>query len=382
MAPDRDRPSAGDVALAAAFTTFAVVEGLSTGGAVDLGSGPIPGLGSYLVFVIPAMMALAWRRRWPVPVAAGVVLANMITNVEGAGSTTLAVAVASYSVGAYAASGRAFVVLPLSVAVGLAVVGQAAGQALAPSDLAALMVWVLGPWVIGRFVRDRADAALTAHERADLLEREQAALVAAAAAEERVRLARELHDVVSHSISVVCIQTQAVRHRLRPDQGREAADLQAVEDTAREAMAELRRLFGVLRADTEAPLAPPPGLGELDRLAQTVRLTGMQVQVHSTPTEPLPPGLDVTVYRIIQEALTNAMKHSEASVVEITVQRSSTGLQVQVDDNGVGLRAATGGHGLTGIQERAELYGGQVLIGASPAGGVRVSAHLPLREDE
>jgi signal transduction histidine kinase len=373
------RPSPGDLLLAGSFTAFAVIEGLTTGAQVGLRSGAVEDLGLYLLIMVPAMVALAWRRIWPIPVAAIVVLANMVTNVDGSGASTFAVIVAAYSVGAHAVQRRAFLVLPVSLALGLVLSDPTLDGTLAPSDLAAVMIFLLAPWALGRFVRDRDDAAQAAGERAHLLEREHAALVAAATAEERVRLARELHDVVSHSISVVCIQTQAVRHRLHPDQEREAADLQAVETTAREAMAELRRLFGVLRGDTDVPLAPQPGLDQLENLAQTVRRTGLHVDVTGTPVDPLPPGLDLTAYRVVQEALTNAVKHSEASRVEVNVTQSSAGLDIQVDDDGVGLRDGTAGHGLNGIAERAELYGGHVEIGQSPSGGVRVAAHLPWR---
>lgn len=140
-------------------------------------------------------------------------------------------------------------------------------EGLEPSDLAAALVFIGGPWGVGRIVRQRSENAEEAQARADQVLRERDAQTRLAVAEERTRIARELHDVVSHSISVVAIQTQAVRRRLRPDQEREAADLAAVETTARQALAEMRRLFGVLRAEGETvALAPQPGLAELGRL--------------------------------------------------------------------------------------------------------------------
>jgi signal transduction histidine kinase len=209
-------------------------------------------------------------------------------------------------------------VLPTALILGLLVSAPGPEPMPNPSDLAAILIFLLAPWSIGRFVRDRAAESSAAQERADILEREHAALIAAAAAEERVRLARELHDVVTHSISVVCVQTQAVRHRLGPEHEAEARDLLSVETTAREAMTELRRLFGVLRGDSPAPLAPPPGLGHLERLVASISATGVEVRVTSVR-----------------------------------------------------------GNGRVGIQERAELYGGAVRVGASPMGGVRVAAHFP-----
>jgi len=149
---------------------------------------------------------------------------------------------------------------------------MSAVEGLEPSDLAAALVFIGGPWAVGLVLRQRTARTAEAVDRAARLERDRAAENAAAVAQERLRIARELHDIVSHSISVVAIQTQAVRRRLGPEQAREAQDLAEVETTARQAMAEMRRLFGVLRAEGDSPsLAPQPGLGELDRLAEQAR---------------------------------------------------------------------------------------------------------------
>jgi len=368
-----------DALLAAAFLAFVAIEGLVTGTSVDIGPRDIaPNPVIYFLIAVPSMAAIAWRRRLPAVVAAVVVFANMLLNVDGKGSTTLAVVVASYSVGAHARSAWAVAVLPAGVLAGLVMAGPNSVPHV-PGDIAAGIVFLLAPWAVGRFVRGRAQETDVAVERVALLEREQAALSAAAAAEERVRLARELHDVVSHSVSVVAVQTQAIRRRLRPDQRREAEDLKAVEATAREAMAELRRLFGVLRGNEGISLAPQPGLAELDRLADQVRATGLDVRVtHASDTAQLQPGVDLAAYRIVQEALTNTIKHAGAHAVDVLITRTPTALDIRVDDDGHGLGDGTGGHGLVGIRERAELYGGRLDVSRSPAGGVRVSAHLPL----
>lgn len=188
---------------------------------------------------------------------------------------------------------------------------------------------------------------------------------------------------ITHSISVVTIQTQAVRRRLGPEQAQEAVDLATVEATAREALAEMRRLFGVLRADGESvSLAPQPGLGELDRLVEQSRAGGIVVRlVVEGEVQPLPPGIDLAAYRIAQEGLTNALRHSGASEVVLTVRHSPSAVEVEVVDDGGGLgRSEPCGHGLVGIRERAALYGGSVELGSGPTGGVLLTARLPLRE--
>jgi signal transduction histidine kinase len=259
-----------------------------------------------------------------------------------------------------------------------------------PSDLAAGMVFFIGPWTVGQLLRGRTAASQAAVERAAQLEREAELEAQRAAADERTRIARELHDIVSHSISVVTIQTQAVRRRLGPDHAAEAADLAAVEATAREALAEMRRLFGVLRTEGEQPLAlaPQPGLSELERLVRQVGSGDLQVelQVEGEPV-PLSPGVDLAAYRIAQEGLTNALRHAHASRARVLVRYAPGRLDVEVEDNGRGLRrsangspGSAGGHGLVGIRERVALYGGSVELVPSSTGGVRLAVSLPLKE--
>jgi signal transduction histidine kinase len=276
---------------------------------------------------------------------------------------------------------------------GLAVVlvpfiGVSIAEGLEPSDLAAAMVFFFGPWTVGQVTRDRATRAEEAVARADRLEAERALEAARVAQEERTRIARELHDIVSHSISVVTIQTQAVRRRLGPEHAQEAADLAAVEATAREALAEMRRLFGVLRTDGEsASLAPQPGLSELARLVEQAGSGDMkaELRVEGEPVE-LSPGLDLDLaaYRIAQEGLTNALRHPAARHATVVLRWSPTRLDVEVEDDGRGLPAehANGGHGLVGVRERVTLYGGTVRLEPTPGGGTRLAASLPLKGAE
>ena len=174
-----------------------------------------------------------------------------------------------------------------------------------------------------------------------------------------------------------------VRRRLRPEQTQEAQDLAAVESTARQALAEMRRLFGVLRADGESPsLAPQPGLGELHRLLEHVRVAGLPVDLNITgePIE-LAPGVDLAAYRIVQEGLTNALRHACAGRASVALLYRPNAVEITVEDNGVGPRqSGDGGHGLMGVRERVALYGGAVEFGPAPGRGSRLSARLPVRE--
>jgi signal transduction histidine kinase len=260
-------------------------------------------------------------------------------------------------------------------------------QEAVAGDVAAAVTLVLVPWLAGRTLRMRADHLARALAHAERVEVEREHEVERATAQERVRLARELHDVVSHSISVIAIQAQAVRRRLRPDQEREAADLANLETAAREAMAEMRRLFGVLREEGEGvSLSPQPGLGELERLVAQVRGTGTDVDlVVDGEAVELPPGLDLAAYRIVQEAVTNAIRHSGGGSIGVRLGYLPGALEVMVEDDGIGIGnghvngSPDAGHGLRGIRERAELYGGTLDVGPGTRGGTVVRARLPVR---
>jgi signal transduction histidine kinase len=287
-----------------------------------------------------------------------------------------AVVLASYSVGAYAAGRWSFVVPAAALALFLALVAD--GGAV-PSDAVAFGLFLGGPWLLGRLVRQRERQAAERVRQAEL-ERDRRS--DAAVAEERARIARELHDIVSHSISVVTIQTQAVRRRLGPEHQREIDDLRGVEETARQAMAEMRRLFGVLRADhSPASLAPQPGLEQLERLVASTRAAGLDVEV-SVEGEPaaLPPGVDLAAYRIVQEALTNALRHGRGRRADVRLRYDDLMLEITVDDDGRGGSPNGTGHGLIGMRERVALYGGTLDIGPRRGGGFRVHALLPVRE--
>ncbi len=338
----------------------------------------------HVVVAGSAMAAVAWRRVFPVPVALVAVVANLAINPSHEFSTLLCLVLLSYTVGVETVPPQSWIGLGVVL---VPFVGGMALRGLVPSDLAAAMVFLVGPWSVGAAVRQRSASAAEAIARAERLERDLELADERAAMEERTRIARELHDIVSHSISVVTIQTQAVRRRLGPEQAAEAADLAAVEATAREALAEMRRLFGVLRAEGEAvSLAPQPGLGQLERLLDQVGTAGFgtRLVVSGEPLD-LPAGVDLTAYRIAQEGLTNALRHSGGTVATVHVDFRPEALTVTVEDDGRGCARAAGdghlpGHGLVGIRERVALYGGTVDLVDKPAGGTVLSARLPLRE--
>lgn len=251
-------------------------------------------------------------------------------------------------------------------------------------DLALTVVFYGAMWGFGQALRGNGKRVEALTERAERLELEREVNERTAAAAERTRIARELHDIVSHSISVVVLQTQAVRRRLEPEQEQEREDLRAVETTAREAMAEMRRLFGVLRTDDAPPmLAPQPGLDQLDRLLDEARAGGQSVEARIEGDRvPLAPGVDLAAFRIVQESLTNVRKHSGGANASIELNFTDDELRILVEDDGAAaaMNGPRGGHGVKGMRERAELYGGSLEVGARPAGGFRVSARLPIQE--
>jgi len=334
-----------------------------------------------LGFTVP----LAWRRRAPL----AVVLISAVTvvvygQVEKSGShqtLVLCLALANFTAGYELPTRRALlapVIVLVAALFATVVLGQSGG------DLVFVAVLYVGPWIFGQLLRSRGHRVdeLTAH--ADQLERDRERRESEAVEAERARIARELHDVISHSISVIAVQSQAIRRRLGPDQEREASDLAGVETAARQAMVEMRRLLGVLRSDGERPpLAPHPGLGQLPRLVEQVRAAGLPVEVSvADDLPPLPPGVDLAAYRIVQEALTNSLKHASARGASVDVRFEEGRLVLSVADDGHGSKSngRPVGHGLVGMRERVALYGGTLEIASgNGARGFRVEATLPVQ---
>jgi signal transduction histidine kinase len=267
--------------------------------------------------------------------------------------------------------------LGLAIAVGGVTIVIYNDPTHASGDFVFTAILVAIAWLAGYALRERGKRAEAAEGRA-----RQAELAArVAVAEERARIARELHDVVAHALSVMVLQTGAVRHRLPDSVGEDREALKDVEHAGRQALAEMRRLLGAMRRDDdELDLAPQPSLASLDALLEQVRHAGLPVQVH-VEGEPvaLPTALDLSAYRIVQEGLTNALKHAHATRADVTVHYAPDAVELEVRDDGVGGTAADGGgHGLLGIRERVKIYGGDMTAEPVPGRGFVLKTRLPL----
>ena len=239
-------------------------------------------------------------------------------------------------------------------------------------------------WTVGHALRARAEQADAAEVRAAHAERERETAARIAVAEERARIARELHDVVAHAVSVMVLQTGAVRHALPDDMEDDRRALADVERVGRTALAEMRTLLGAMRRSSDdVELGPQPGLETLDELLDDIRKSGLlvELEVEGEPAE-LPRALDLSAYRIVQEGLTNVLKHAHATRADVKVVYAPHELRLEVRDNGRGgsAEARAGHHGLVGVGERVKIYGGEMAAGALNGGGFLLSARLPLRD--
>ena len=346
-----------------------------------------------LVTTIVACAPVAFRRRVPLPALAvssvGILIHILIGWPEG--TIPLAVLVLTYSVGAWCAWRRAVAGLAL-VCVTILVIGFSDAPGLGALGVLGVLAQFAAAWAIGVAMRNRravVDSRVReADERAEA-ERQSAARLLA---EERLRIAQELHDVVAHSMSVIAVQAGVGAHVLdhRPEQARTA--LEAISATSRGTLTELRRLLGVLRdSDGVRSHAPAPGLADLPRLVDDVRAAGVPATLHMEgSSECINTGVELSAYRVVQEALTNVIKHAgKPTRVDVTIRHLPGTLAVEIVDDGRGLAAGadrTGtahgsadgtGHGLLGMRERVELWGGELSVGAAPGGGYRVQAILP-----
>jgi len=239
-------------------------------------------------------------------------------------------------------------------------------------------------WLGGFALRERAQQAEAAEERAAQAERERETAARIAVAEERARIARELHDVVAHAVSVMVLQVGAVRHRLPQELEDDRDALTSAEQAGRTALAEMRRLLGAMRRNgDDVELTPQPGLDSLDSLLGDIGSAGLPVRLHiEGDPSPLPRAIDLSAYRIVQEGLTNALKHAHANQADVTIQYGPDELRIDVRDNGDGGSVSDGpGFGLIGVRERVKIYGGEMTAGPSPEGGFVLSTSLPLGSD-
>ena len=245
------------------------------------------------------------------------------------------------------------------------------------SDLFWVTLFFTAAWSAGRALAVRTRQASELRGRVELAELRAREAVN----EERQRISRELHDVIAHSVSVMVVQSGAVRRLLRPDQERERDALVAVEGIGREALTEMRRLLEILREPEESgALSPQPTLERVDALVEQVRDAGLPVRLSiEGQVAPLPPGVDLCAFRIVQEALTNTIKHAGPAQAEVRVRYGGEKVEIEVSDNGQGMNGAgDGGHGLLGMKERALLCGGTFETGTAPGGGFAVRASLPI----
>ena len=236
-------------------------------------------------------------------------------------------------------------------------------------------------WLFALLLGRRGRRAVAAEARAAQLERDHEQRAQAAVATERGRIARELHDVIAHSVSVMTVQAGAARMQLPDHPDRAMPPLMAVEETGRQALTELRRLLGILHENDARTLAPQPGLTDLPGLAEAMQHAGVEVDVRvDGRPRPLPASLDLTAYRIVQEALTNVLKHAGPAQATVVVHYHPDALRLDITDDGKAppTTADGSGHGLPGMQERVNLFGGQLAAGPSRDGGYSVNAQLPL----
>ena len=333
--------------------------------------------------------ALAVRRRAPLAVlAVGLVVIELdntvLKGLAEAGAFLLGIVIGIYSAGRYARGyWAALSIVFVGVSIPLAAIEP--GTPVAFTDFAFFGMFFGGPYVAGRVIRHRREREQQLESEAGALKLERDLKAREAVAEERVRIARELHDVVAHAISVIVLQARGGRRVLHSDPGEAREALDAIERAGEQALTEMRRLLGLLRdGDEELALAPQPSLARIDDLAASLTETGLpvEVRVEGTPVN-LPPGIDVTAYRIVQEALTNTLKHAGPARAFVVVRYEPGVVELEVLDDGPGAAGGNGsGHGLAGIGERVAVYGGEFASGRRPEGGYALRARLPFGEPE
>jgi signal transduction histidine kinase len=328
------------------------------------------------------VLPLAARRSRPLAVLAITLAAAILVDLLFSGFQMPGPVIALYTVAAHC---ERRVSLAAAGGTAAALVIPAAGDAVSePIFVVAMYAVFAAAWALGDGLRSRRAYLAELEARAERSEREQEERARRAVAEEQARIARELHDVISHNVSVMVVQAAAGGDVFasHPERAREA--LGSIESTGREALTELRRLLGVVRpaGEEDRPgFVPQPGLARLPDLIEQVSASGLRVEltVVGEPRE-LPAGVDLSAFRIVQEALTNTLKHAGASRADVALCYGAAGLELEVVDDGSGEGAGGAGRGIIGMRERAGLFGGELLAGPRPSGGFAVRATLPLGE--
>ena len=337
-----------------------------------------------LLPVAGTTLPLAWRRRAPLLCYCVQFGSALATLEPPTFAGLLAIFIGIYSIGAHSRWRLRSLIAPLASALVLQVLFPDSQPRLSAGATTAVVG--LAAWLAGNAIRDRQARADALEERAHRLEREQALSAQVAVAEERARIARELHDVVAHNVSIMVVQAGAARMQLGQQSGPAVAALRSVEATGREALSELRRMLGLLTDDGDAPtLSPAPGLAQLETLLTRVGDAGLPVsmRVEGSP-RPLTPALELTAYRIIQEGLTNVLKHAPGARTEVVLGYADDELRIDVSNHGRGRGPERSAHvngsgrGLLGMQQRVAVYGGRLEVGPRPDGGFAVRARLPV----
>lgn len=296
--------------------------------------------------------------------------------------------VALYSVAVYSTNRTSLVtitvVIPAVIAY-VAISGLVIADRLTWRDVTTFALALTACWAIGNGIGARRGYLRTLEERAALLEQRRADEARRAVQDERARIAREMHDVVAHHVSMMVVQAGAARRVFASDAEKAVQAITAVETTGRAAMNEMRSLLGVLRADGDAEgRSPQPGVGQIEDLVARTKDAGVRVILHLEGTpQPLSPLVDLSIYRVVQEALTNVIKHAGPAHATVTLRYEPDGLVVEVIDDGQGTIGATGvGHGIMGMRERLAIFGGELQAGPRVGGGFTVRARVPMRAGE
>jgi signal transduction histidine kinase len=346
---------------------------------------------SPLWFALPAtgllILPLLARRRYPFGAPAALwVLGATVSFVDGrlivfTTTASLAGAVAAFLLGNLPDETQA------RVGLGITFAGSALIVYNDPNHTSGELVFIpalfVVAWLAGAAVRSRTQEAEAAEVRATRAEEERETAARLAVAEERTRIARELHDIVAHAVSVMVLQVGAVRRSLPDELAADRETLTDVERAGREALGEMRRLLGAMRrAGDDAELAPQPGLDRVDSLVDEICRTGLPVELHVEGARfPLPPAVDLSAYRIVQEGLTNVLKHAHASHADVVLRYDPGELRIEVRNDGTSRGAGDGlGHGLVGVRERVKIYGGEMTAGPAADGGFVLSASLPVED--
>jgi signal transduction histidine kinase len=377
-------PTPGDIILAAFVTLVSV--GQHFAAPLDAAIRPAP-LGLGIPLALLSSVPIAWRRRRPLLVLAlvetGVAL-RLVAVRPDLRAGALALFVAVYTVATRRPRVTSLRAAAIVAGVNAAIVAAefVTGNWTGLGDIFFNTVLVGGAWAVGDNVGTRRAYLAGLVERAERLERERETATQRAALEERARIARELHDVVAHHVSAIAVQAGAAEEIAERDPSRAREALGSIQATSRQALAEMRALVGVLDEEQGAALAPAPHLSDLEQLAAQSRAAGLDVRLHVEGTpRALPEALDLSAYRIVQEALTNTLKHAGAARVDVTVRYGQDSVELVVEDDGRAASASPplpgAGRGLVGMRERVAVFHGRLELGRAPAGGFRVHATLP-----